>query len=153
MGDIIGDWGNRNQYPKTKNYIFDWGNRWGWFPIVGRARGYFWLSPPPSPNQSQCPPWNTPLHLKLNIQAWKFGGINLFVTTSFLLLIKDGNDNLFPQIHLHNTNAFFEDLTRKHFYDLAYKLHFLHTDLPMLHKWACFSTTLLPLSIYLECSP
>ena len=53
-------------------------------------------------------------------------------------LIKDGIDNLFPQIHLHNTNAFFEDLTGKHFYNLAYKLHFLHTDLPTLHKRAFF---------------
>ena len=53
---------------------------------------------------------------------------------SFLLLIKDGNNNSFPQIHLHNTNAFLEDLTGKHFYNVAYKLHFLHTDLPMLHK-------------------
>ena len=57
-----------------------------------------------------------------------------FVTALFLSLIKDSNDNLLPQIHLHNTNAFFEDLTSKHFYNLAYKLQFLHTDLPMLHK-------------------
>ena len=68
-------------------------------------------------------------------------------------LIKDGIDNLFPQIHLHNTNAFFEDLTGKHFYNLAYKLHFLHTDLPTLQKRACFSTTTPPILIYLECSP
>ena len=68
-------------------------------------------------------------------------------------LIKDSIDNLFPQIHLHNTNAFFEDLTGKHFYNLAYKLHFLHTDLPTLQKRACFSTTIPPILIYLECSP
>ena len=55
---------------------------------------------------------------------------------------------MFPQIHLHNTNAFFEDLSGKDFYNLAYKLHFLHTDLPMLHKWVCFSTTIPPLLIY-----
>ena len=30
--------------------------------------------------------------------------------------------NSFPQIHLHNTNAFFEDLTGKDFYNLADKL-------------------------------
>ena len=47
-----------------------------------------------------------------------------FVTASFLSLIKGGNNNLFPRIHLHNTNAFLEDLTGKHFYSLAYKLHF-----------------------------
>ena len=35
-----------------------------------------------------------------------FGGNNYFATVSFLSLIKDGNDNSFPQIHLHNTNAF-----------------------------------------------
>ena len=78
-----------------------------------------------------------------NLAEW------LFVTTLFPSLIKDCNDNLFPQIHLHNTNAFFEDLTGKHFYNLAYKLHFLHTDLPTLHKRACFSTTISPLLIYL----
>ena len=86
-------------------------------------------------------------------QAWKFGGNDRFVTASFPSLIKDGNDNSFPQIHLHNTDATFEDLTSKHFYNLAYKLRFLHTDLPTLHKRACFSTTIPPLSIYLECSP
>ena len=47
--------------------------------------------------------------------AYIFGGNNRFATASFLSLIKDGNDNSFLQIHLHNTNAFFEDLTRKHF--------------------------------------
>ena len=67
-------------------------------------------------------------------QAWKFGGIDRFVTASFPSLIKDDNDNSFPQIHLHNTNAFFEDLTGKPFYELAYKFHFLHTDLSTLHK-------------------
>ena len=67
-------------------------------------------------------------------QAWKFGGNDHFVTALFLSLIKDSNDNLFPQIHLHNTNAFSEDLTGKHFCNLAYILQFLHTDLPMLHK-------------------
>ena len=86
-------------------------------------------------------------------QAWKFDGNNCFVTMLFPLLIKDGNDNLLPQIHLHNINAFFEDLTGKHFKHLAYTLPFLHTNLPMLHKQACFSTTSAPLSIYLEWSP
>ena len=86
-------------------------------------------------------------------QAWKFGGNDCFVTVSFPLLIKDGNNNLFPQIQLHNTNTFFEDLTGKHFYNLTYKLHFLHTDLLTLHKRVCFSTSIPPLSIYLECSP
>ena len=38
------------------------------------------------------------------VQAWKFGGNDRFVTAS---LIKDGNDNSFPHIHIHNTNAFF----------------------------------------------
>ena len=51
-------------------------------------------------------------------QAWKFGGNNCFITASFLSLIKDGNDNLFPQIHLHNTNVFyiliFQRCTNKH---------------------------------------
>ena len=47
----------------------------------------------------------------------------------------------------------FEDLTGKHFYSFAYKLHFLHTDLPTQHKQVCFSTSIPPLSIYLECSP
>ena len=86
-------------------------------------------------------------------QAWKFGGNDRFVTVSFPSLLKDGNDNSFPQIHLHHTNIFLEDLTGRHFCNLAYKLHFLHIDLPMLHKRACFSTTLPPLVIYLECSP
>ena len=53
--------------------------------------------------------------LSATIQAWKFGGNDRFVPASFPSLIKDGNDNSFLQIHLHNTNAFFEDLTRKHF--------------------------------------
>ena len=91
--------------------------------------------------------------LGTRLQAWKFGRNNSFITASFLLLITDGSNNLFPQIHLHNTNTFFEDLTGKHFYNLAYKLHFLHVDLPTLYKRACFSTTIPPLSIYLECSP
>ena len=80
-----------------------------------------------------------------------FGGNNCFVTTLILSLIKDGSDNLFPEIHLHKTNAFFEDLTGKH--NSAYKLHFLHTDLPTLHKQVCFSTAIPPLLIDLECSP
>ena len=91
----------------------------------------------------------------------EIGRNNCFVTALSPSLIKDGNDNLFPQTHLHNTNAFFEDLTGKHYNNLTYKLftfffhflHFLHTDLPMLHKPACFSTIIPPLSIYLECSP
>ena len=41
------------------------------------------------------------------IMAWKFGRNDCFITTLFLSLIKDGNNNSFPQIHLHNTNAFF----------------------------------------------
>ena len=89
-------------------------------------------------------------------QAWKFGRKRSFRYCAVSIINKrNGNNNLFPQIHLHNTNAFFEDLTGKHFYNLAYKLHFLHTDLPTLHKHkqVCFSTTILPLSIYLECSP
>ena len=49
------------------------------------------------------------------LQAWKCGGNNRFVTTLFPSLIKDGNDNSIPQIHLHNRNAIFEDLTGKHF--------------------------------------
>ena len=40
-----------------------------------------------------------------------------FITASFPPVTKDGNNNSFPQIHLHNTNAFFEDLTGKHFYN------------------------------------
>ena len=43
------------------------------------------------------------------MQARKFGGIDRFVLTSFPSLIKDGNNNSFPQIHLHNKNAFSED--------------------------------------------
>ena len=49
------------------------------------------------------------------LQAWKWGGNDRFVTTSFPSLIKDGNDNSIPQIHLHNRNAIFEDLPGKHF--------------------------------------
>ena len=84
-------------------------------------------------------------------QAWKLDRSNHFVAMSFLSLIKDSNDNSFPHIHLLNANNFF--VTGKHFYNLAYKLHFLHTDLPTLHKRTCFSTTIPPLLIYLECSP
>ena len=54
------------------------------------------------------------LHSEDGVQAWKFGRDDHFNITSFPSLIKDGNNNLFPQIHLHNTNAFFEDLTVKH---------------------------------------
>ena len=86
-------------------------------------------------------------------QAWKFDGNNCFVTMLFPLLIKDGNDNLLPQIHLHNINAFFEDLTGKHFYNSAYELHFYMLIFKMLHKQACFSATILTLFIYLEGSP
>ena len=87
------------------------------------------------------------------LQAWKFGRNDRFVTTSFPSIIKDSNNKSFHQIQLQNTNGFFANLTGKHFYNLAYKLHFLHTDLPTLHKRACFSTTIPLLSIYLECSP
>ena len=62
---------------------------------------------------------------KPKIQAWKFGGKDRFVTASFPSLIKYGNDNSFPQIDLHNKNAFFEDLTGKHFYNLAYTFYIL----------------------------
>ena len=44
---------------------------------------------------------------KWDLQAWKFGGKDRFVTASFPSLIKDGNDNSFPQIHLLNTNTTF----------------------------------------------
>ena len=37
----------------------------------------------------------------------EIGRNNCFVTALSPSLIKDGNDNLFPQTHLHNTNAFF----------------------------------------------
>ena len=50
------------------------------------------------------------------MQAWKFGRNDRFVLTSFPSLIKDGNNNSFPQIHLHNKNTFSEDWTGKHFY-------------------------------------
>ena len=83
------------------------------------------------------------------MEALKFGGNDPFLTTLFPSLIKASNDNLFPQVHLRNTNAFFEDLTGKYFYNLAYKLHFLHANLPTLHKRACFSTTISSLAIYL----
>ena len=62
---------------------------------------------------------------------------------SFPSLIKDSDDNLFSQIHLHNTNAFLEDLTGKNFYNLAYKFHFYilifkHcTNKQYLHKSSC----------------
>ena len=56
----------------------------------------------------------------------------------FPLLIKDGNDNLLPQIHLHNINAFFEGLTGKHFYNSAYELHFLHADLQNVAQTSLF---------------
>ena len=49
------------------------------------------------------------------VQAWKFGRNDCFVTAPFLSLIKDGNDNSFPHIQLHNTNTFSEDLTHKQF--------------------------------------
>ena len=49
-------------------------------------------------------------------QAWKFSGKDRFVNASFPSLIKDGNDNSFPLIHLHSSNAFFEDFTGKNFY-------------------------------------
>ena len=84
----------------------------------------------------------------ITLQVWKFSGNDRFVIASFPSLIKDGNDNSFHQVHLHNANAFFEDLTGTHFYNLAYILHFLHTNLPMLHKRACISTTIPPLLIY-----
>ena len=87
------------------------------------------------------------------VRPGNIGLNNHFVVMLFPSLMKDGNDDLFPQIHLHNRSSFFEDLTSKHFHDMAYKLHSLHTDLPTLHKRACFSTTILPLLIYLECSP
>ena len=86
-------------------------------------------------------------------QARKFGRNDRFVTASFPSLIKDGDNNSFPQIHLQKTNAFFKDLTGKHFYSVAYELHFLHNDPPMRHKRRCFPKTILPLSVYLECSP
>ena len=63
-----------------------------------------------------------------------------------LSLIKVGNDNSFPQIHLHNTGAFLEDLIGKHFYNLAYKLHFLQPDLPTLQKRASHNSAIIHLS-------
>ena len=65
---------------------------------------------------------NSVVKIQTLVQAWKFGGNDCFLTASFPSLIKDSNDHSFSQIHLHNTNAFFEDLTGKHFYNLAYKL-------------------------------
>ena len=62
-------------------------------------------------------------------QAQKFGRNDRFITLSFPSLRKGGNDNSFSQLHLHNTTAFFEDLTGKRLYNLAYKIHFLHIDL------------------------
>ena len=55
--------------------------------------------------------WYTKFYQSYYNQAWKFGGNDRFVTASFPSLIKDGNDNSFPKIYLHNTNAIFEDLT------------------------------------------
>ena len=46
----------------------------------------------------------------------------------------------FPKF-IYIIQMLFEDLTGKHFYNLFYKLHFLHTDLPTLHKRACFTNT------------
>ena len=74
-------------------------------------------------------------------KASKFCRNNRFVPTS---LITDFGNNSFPRF------TFFEDLTGKHFHNLSYKLYFLHTDLPMLHKRSC-SSTIPPLLIYLEC--
>ena len=81
--------------------------------------------------------------MKRNMQAWKFGRNECFDTASFPLLIKDSNDNLFPRL-IYITQMLFLKI---------YKLHFLHNDLPMLHKQAGFSATIQPLSNYLECSP
>ena len=67
--------------------------------------------------------------------------------------INGTQNRLLLRRNLHNTDAFFRDLTGKNFCNLAYKLHFLHTDLPILHKRLCFSTTIPPSSIYLECFP
>ena len=53
-------------------------------------------------------------------QAWKFDRNNRFVTTSFLSLIKDRNNNSFPQALLHKTNTNFEDLTCKCLYKLGF---------------------------------
>ena len=50
----------------------------------------------------------------------------------------------FPRFIYTTEMLFFEDLTDQHFYNLAYKLHFLNTDLPMLHKQVCFSTAIPP---------
>ena len=104
-------------------------------------------------SNSKNPAWNlvklrSTFFLVDMLQTWKFGGNDHFVIASFPSLIKDGNDNSFPQIHLHNTNVSFEDLTGTPFYKLAFKFHFLHTDLSTLHKWACFSTTLPPFWTY-----
>ena len=44
----------------------------------------------------------------------------------------------FPRLIYITQMLFFEDLTGKHLYNLAYELHFLHTDLPTLHKRAFF---------------
>ena len=47
----------------------------------------------------------------LQVQAWKFGRKQSFRYCAVSIINKrDGSNNLFPQIHLHNTNAFFEDL-------------------------------------------
>ena len=45
--------------------------------------------------------------MKMRLTGLKFGGKDRFVTASFPSLIKDGNDNSFPQIHLLNTNTTF----------------------------------------------
>ena len=89
-----------------------------------------------------------------SVQAWKFSQNDRFVTASFPSLIKDGNYNSFLQIHLHNINAFFEALTGKQFYNLAYTLHFLHTYLHRCTNNRVFhnNSAIINLSIMLSCA-
>ena len=69
---------------------------WGAVPEIW-SETYFYhfgpfFAPPPSPKNHD--------QMMYAYQARKFGRNNRFITASFPLLIKDGNINLFPQIHL-----------------------------------------------------
>ena len=92
----------------------------------------FFSEPPKCESSSSLIPSYLSKVIKFLGKTSQFQFLVMTDTASCLLLIKDNNDNSFLQIYLHNKNAFFEDLSGKHFWNVAYKLHFFHTDLPTL---------------------
>ena len=96
-----------------------------WYFVNPPLKVRFFSEPPKCESSSSLIPSYLSKVIKFLGKTSQFQFLVMTDTASCLLLIKDNNDDLFPQL-------FFEDLSGKHFYNVAYKLHFFHTDLSTL---------------------